>query len=118
MKVCSTSCSVTNWKGIEDTERRGIELAVFAQRMKTMERTASIIRGLFGTMNDPGIISFGGDSPAREALPVDIVREIAKEVIRTDSRGVEALQYGSVSGLMDLREAVSADPSNILITSS
>lgn len=103
-------------------------MAVFAQRMKTMERTASIIRGLFGTMNDPGIISFGGGSPAREALPVDIVREIANEVIRTDSRGVESLQYGSVPGLMDLREAVStdllthrgvsADPSNILITSS
>jgi len=102
-------------------------MAVFAKRMRTMERTASIIRGLFGTMNDPGIISFGGGSPAREALPVDIVREIANDVIRTDSRGVEALQYGSVPGLMDLRQAVStellsprgvpANPSNILITS-
>ncbi len=102
-------------------------MTVFAQRMKTMEKSASIIRGLFGAMNDPGIISFGGGAPAREALPVDIVREIASDVIRTDSRGVEALQYGSVPGLIDLREAVStvllapkgvtADPSNILITS-
>ncbi|HOC82492.1 MAG TPA: hypothetical protein PKI39_05745, partial [Synergistales bacterium] len=95
--------------------------------MKTMEGTAAIIRGLFGTMNDPGVISFGGGAPAREALPVDLVREIANDVIRIDSRGVEALQYGSVPGLPDLREAVStvllapkgvtADPSNILITS-
>ncbi len=102
-------------------------MAAFAQRMKTMEGTAAIIRGLFGTMNDPGVISFGGGAPAREALPVDLVREIANDVIRTDSRGVEALQYGSVPGLPDLREAVStvllapkgvtADPSNILITS-
>ena len=47
-------------------------------------------------------------------------------MIRSDRRGVEALQYGSVPGLSDLREAVSttllapkgvtADPSNILIT--
>ncbi len=102
-------------------------MAGFAKRMKAMEKTAGIIRGLFGTMNDPGVISFGGGAPAREALPVDIVRQIANEVIRIDSRGVEALQYGSVLGLADLREAVvnellspkgiDADPSNILVTS-
>ena len=81
-------------------------MTVFAQRMKTMEKSASIIRGLFGAMNDPGIISFGGGAPAREALPVDIVREITNEVITRDGRGVEALQYGSVMGLPDLREIV------------
>ncbi len=101
-------------------------MAVFAQRMKAMEGTAAIIRELFGTMNNPGVISFGGGAPAKEALPVDLVREIANDVIRSDRRGVEALQYGSVPGLSDLREAVSttllaskgvtADPSNILIT--
>jgi 2-aminoadipate transaminase len=95
--------------------------------MKTMERSAAIIRSLFGTMGDPGVISFGGGAPAREALPVDLVREIANDVIRSESRGVEALQYGGVMGLPDLRKAVaddllapkgvSADPANILITS-
>lgn len=102
-------------------------MPAFAQRMKTMEKSAAIIRGLFGSMNDPGVISFGGGAPAREALPVDLVREIANDVIRTDSRGVEALQYGSVMGLPDLREVVvndllapkgvKADAANILITS-
>ncbi len=102
-------------------------MPAFAERMKTMERSASIIRGLFGTMGDPGVISFGGGAPAREALPVDLVREIAKDVIRTESRGVEALQYGGVMGLPDLYKAVAddllapkgviADPANILITS-
>ncbi len=99
----------------------------FAQRMKTMEKSAAVIRGLFGAMNDPGIISFGGGAPAREALPVDIVREITNEVMRTDKRGVEALQYGNVMGLPDLREVVvtellapkgvRADVDNILVTS-
>jgi 2-aminoadipate transaminase len=102
-------------------------MADFAKRMKSMERSAGIIRGLFGTMNDPGVISFGGGAPAKEALPVDLVRMIANDVIRIDSRGVEALQYGSVLGLSDLRESVvkellapkgvEADSSNILITS-
>ena len=81
-------------------------MTVFAQRMKTMEKSAAIIRGLFGAMNDPGIISFGGGAPAREALPIDIVREITNEVITRDGRGVEALQYGNVMGLPDLRDIV------------
>ncbi len=99
----------------------------FAQRMKTMEKSANIIKGLFGAMNDPGLISFGGGAPAREALPVDIVREIATDIIRTDKKGVEALQYGSVMGLPELREVVvndllapkgvNAKAENILITS-
>lgn len=102
-------------------------MTVFAQRMKTMEKSAAIIRGLFGAMNDPGIISFGGGAPAREALPIDIVREISNEVITRDGRGAEALQYGSVMGLPDLREivvsellapkGVEADAGRIIITS-
>lgn len=99
----------------------------FAKRMKTMEKSATIIRNLFGAMNDPNLISFGGGAPAREALPIDIVREIANDVLTTGKRGVEALQYGGVMGLRDLREAVvdqllqpkgiEAEADNILITS-
>ncbi len=102
-------------------------MAEFAGRMKFMEKSASVIRGLFGAMNDPGIISFGGGAPAREALPVDLVRQISVDVLRIDGRGVESLQYGNVMGLPDLREVVvsdllepkgvKADPDNILITS-
>jgi 2-aminoadipate transaminase len=95
--------------------------------MKTMEKSAQIIRNLFGAMNDPNLISFGGGAPAREALPIDIVREIVNDVMRVDKRGVEGLQYGSVKGLPDLREVVvsellapkgiEAKADNILITS-
>jgi 2-aminoadipate transaminase len=102
-------------------------LPQFAQRMKTMEKSANIIKGLFGAMNDPGLISFGGGAPAREALPVDRVREIASDIITTDKKGIEALQYGSVMGLPELREVVvdhllvpkgvKAKAENILITS-
>lgn len=98
----------------------------FAQRMMTMEKSAKVIRNLFGAMNDPEIISFGGGAPAKEALPVDIVREIANEVMRIDGRGVEALQYGGVMGIIDLREVivndllapkgVKAEVGNIMIT--
>jgi len=78
----------------------------FAKRMSKMEESASIIRKLFGAMNDPKLISFGGGAPAVEALPIDIVREITNDVMRIEKRGVEALQYGSVMGVKDLREVV------------
>ena len=78
-------------------------------------------------MTDPNIISFGGGSPARETLPVDTIRQLADEVLRTDGRGVEALQYGPIEGVRDLREVVvrellapkgvSCDVENVLILS-
>lgn len=98
----------------------------FAKRMDVMKSSANIIKNLFGAMGDPELISFGGGAPAREALPVDIVREITNDVMRVDKRGVEALQYGGVMGLPDLREVVveqllkpkgvAAKVENVLIT--
>ncbi|HOR87098.1 MAG TPA: PLP-dependent aminotransferase family protein [Bacillota bacterium] len=84
-------------------------MSKFAERMTTMEKSAATIRYLFGAMNDPGIISFGGGAPAKEALPIDIVREITNDIMRIDKRGVEALQYGPVMGVPDLREIVVND---------
>lgn len=102
-------------------------MSKFAQRMTTMEKSAKIIRNLFGAMNDPGIISFGGGAPAKEALPIDIIREITNDIMSIDKRGVEALQYGPVMGLQDLREVivndllapkgVAANVDNVMVTS-
>ena len=64
----------------------------FAERMNYMAGSAEIIRGLFGAMNDPETISFGGGAPASDALPVEELREIACDVLSRDTRGVEALQ--------------------------
>ena len=78
----------------------------FAKRMEYMAGSAGIIRGLFGAMNDPETISFGGGAPASDALPVEQMRVIADEVLKRETRGVEALQYGPVQGVKQLREAV------------
>ncbi|SMG14119.1 aminotransferase-like domain-containing protein [Dethiosulfovibrio salsuginis] len=98
----------------------------FAGRMAQMAKSAAIIRNLFGAMNDPGIISFGGGAPAKEALPVELVREIVNDVMTREKRGIESLQYGPVPGLADLREVVvehlltpkgvSANPDEVVIT--
>lgn len=97
----------------------------YAKRMKTMEKQANIIKGLFSAMNDPDVISFGGGAIAKECLPVDKIREITEDIMRVDGRGYETLSYGSVLGAKDLREVivndllapkgVKANPDNILI---
>lgn len=69
-----------------------------------MESTCEVMSKLF--QSDPNVISFGIGSPAKEALPVDILREIAEDVLRTDRRGIEALAYGAPMGARDLREVV------------
>lgn len=70
----------------------------YAKRMGAMAYTANVVSNLFGAMTNPDIISFGGGAPAKEALPIDILRQLTDEVIRKDKRGVEALQYGPLSG--------------------
>ena len=81
-------------------------MPAFAKRMEYMAGSAAIIRGLFGAMNDPETISFGGGAPASDALPVEEIREIASDVLNRNTRGVEALQYGPVQGIRKLREIV------------
>lgn len=102
-------------------------MSKFAKRIESMGNSAAVVKRLFGAMNDPEIISFGGGAPAKEALPVDIIREITNDIMRTDKRGIEALQYGPVVGISDLREVVvnellapkgvDAKADNIVITS-
>ncbi len=97
----------------------------FSKRMDNMKESAAVIRGLFGAMTNPGMISFGGGALARESLPVDILREISHDILSKETRGFEALSYGPVEGVKDLREVVvsellnpkgvEADPDEIMI---
>ena len=101
-------------------------MSKYAQRMKTMENAANIIKSLFGSMNDPDVISFGGGAIAKECLPVDKIREITADIMTVEGRGYEILSYGPVLGAKDLREVivndllapkgVQANPDNIIIT--
>lgn len=84
-------------------------MANYSRRVSEMADTAAILRNLFSAMGDPQTISFGGGAPAKEALPVEKVREIFDDIMRRDRRGIEMLQYGSPEGLKDLREIITTD---------
>ena len=81
-------------------------MAKFAKRISNMQASADVIRQLFEAMGDPETISFGGGAPAREALPVEKIHDIANEVLTRGNRGIQALQYGNPMGVTDLRKAV------------
>ena len=81
-------------------------MAQFAERIAYMQPASDVIRYLFESMTDPDTISFGGGAPAREALPVETVHEIASTVLSREQKGVQALQYGNPIGLPELRQAV------------
>jgi 2-aminoadipate transaminase len=81
-------------------------MAKFAARMAFMQETSDVVRYLFESMTDPETISFGGGAPAKEALPVETVHEIAGVVLSREGRGSQALQYGNPMGIPDLRQAV------------
>ena len=55
-------------------------MPAFAKRMEYMVGSAAIIRGLFGAMNDPETISFGGGAPASDALPVEQIHGLQAAV--------------------------------------
>lgn len=98
----------------------------YASRIAAMAESAAVVKGIFGALGDPDLISLGIGAPAKEALPVDILRQISNDILRTDARGIEALQYGPTAGVKDLQEIISrqllapkgveADPDRILVT--
>lgn len=81
-------------------------MAEFAKRVKEMEDSAKVVEYLFNNMTDPNTISFGGGSPAVEALPVEIVHEIMDEVLKDKVKAVKALAYGAPLGMPELREVI------------
>ena len=64
----------------------------FARRMDYMAGSAAVIRGLFGAMNDPETISFGGGAPASFAGTAASMRAILAERPAKCPRKIPAAQ--------------------------
>lgn len=94
--------------------------------MDYMAETAAVINGLFSGLTDPELIHLGIGAPAPEVLPVEEMHEVLCEIMTRESRGVEALQYGPVQGIRDLREStvkellnplgIDVSPDQVMIT--
>lgn len=93
------------------------------------ERTARMrvnaIREILKVVSQPGGISLAGGIPAPESFPMDIIRELTRQVI--DTYGSTAFQYGPTEGFAPLRhhlaerlikmKDIQATPENVFISS-
>jgi len=84
-------------------------MAEFARRWQngTIEDLNKCMLALLGTMITPGLINLGGGTPAKEALPLKEIRDIADDVFTIDKRGVEASLMVQLQGLKILRKLLS-----------
>ena len=55
----------------------------YARRIAAMAESAAVVKGIFGALGDPELISLGIGAPAKEALPVDTLRQISNDILRT-----------------------------------
>ena len=78
----------------------------YADRVRVMEEEVIKLNSLTGSLTALDMISFAVGAPAKEAYPLDIVREISQDILRKETRGYEAFMYGSTVGFLDLREAI------------
>lgn len=92
----------------------------YAERINRVQ--ASAIRQIMKFMADPEVISLGGGNPAPESFPVQVIMEIAQDLL--EKAPGKILQYGVTMGYDQLRQAylehmvlpkgVKADLDNIL----
>ncbi len=84
----------------------GVTLDAFTDRyaQRTHGMTTSEIRALFAVASRPEVVSLAGGMPNLSALPLDAVGKLMGELVQT--RGAQALQYGSGQGDPQLRELI------------
>ena len=103
----------------------GVTLDAFTDRyaQRTHGMTASEIRALFAVASRPEVVSLAGGMPNLSALPLDVVGKLMTELVQT--RGAQALQYGSGQGDPVLRElictvmaleGIDASPEDVVVT--
>jgi 2-aminoadipate transaminase len=107
------------------TRGAGVTLDAFTDRyaQRTHGMTASEIRALFAVASRPEVVSLAGGMPNLSALPLDVVGKLMGELVQT--RGAQALQYGSGQGDPVLRElictvmaleGIDASPEDVVVT--
>jgi 2-aminoadipate transaminase len=68
---------------------------------RTARMSVNAIREILKVVAQPGMISLAGGMPAPESFPMEIIRELTRQVI--DTYGSTAFQYGPTEGFAPLR---------------
>lgn len=78
----------------------------YAKRRESMAYIVDCMHKIMESLTNKELISFGGGAPAKEAYPLELIREITQSVLSDEEKAMQALSYGETIGLLSLRKAV------------
>lgn len=78
----------------------------YAKRRESMEYIIECMHNIMESLTNKELTSFGGGAPAKEAYPLELIRELTQSVLSNEEKAMQALSYGATIGLTTLRKAV------------
>ena len=78
----------------------------YAKRRESMEYIIECMHNIMESLTNKELTSFGGGAPAKEAYPLELIRELTQSVLSNEEKAMQAFSYGATIGLTTLRKAV------------
>lgn len=78
----------------------------YSKRRKSMAYTIDSMHKIMESLTNKELISFGGGAPAKEAYPLEQMREVTAAVFNNEEKALQAFSYGPTIGLASLRKEI------------
>lgn len=78
----------------------------YSKRRKAMEYTIDSMHKIMESLTNKELVSFGGGAPAKEAYPLEEIKEVTQSILADEKKLLEALSYGPTIGLPALRKEI------------
>lgn len=78
----------------------------YSKRREAMGYTIDSMHKIMESLTNKELVSFGGGAPAKEAYPLEQIKEVTQSILADEKKLLEALSYGPTIGLPALRKEV------------
>lgn len=78
----------------------------YSKRREAMEYTIDSMHKIMESLTNKELVSFGGGAPAKEAYPLEEIKEVTQSILKDEKKLLEALSYGPTIGLPALRKEI------------
>ena len=83
-----------------------LKMVQYAKRRKAMGYTIDSMHKIMESLTNEELISFGGGAPAKEAYPLEQIKEIMQSISNNEEKMLQGLSYGATIGLAPLRKEI------------
>lgn len=78
----------------------------YSKRREAMGYTINSMHKIMESLTNKELVSFGGGAPAKEAYPLEEIKEVTQSILKDEKKLLEALSYGPTIGLPALRKEI------------